>query len=92
MTACEAAIQSIGTEPGRWCATNYVLRRDDGIEIWIANGSPFYGVYRSQVGGEVGGKFSFWEQRRFGKALRAWRNDSRHIAAHPQAPDETEGT
>lgn len=86
----EVIIESMQSEPLRWKQTRYTLDRDDGVEIWIANGKGHYGVYQLGRGESVRPMVrsvfrGFGAQRRFHKALHKWENDV--VLAEPAGGD-----
>lgn len=64
-----AAIKALETRPTTFYESAFTLKDDQsGMEFWICNGFPFYGVYSPY---KV--NFGWWHGWRFSRALKKWR-------------------
>ena len=65
--AIDILINEMLRSPEDFTQTPYLLRKKNGVSIWIASGFWFYGVCDP-----IEIKFSFFERLKFHKAYKKW--------------------
>ena len=65
----QVLLDKMEQHPEEFTADEYCLKHTkSGVEIWLANGEPYYGLYKP-----FSMKFSYADNERFHKALHRWK-------------------